>query len=127
MGRGEGTGELPAAVTQAIAGSDLWTSWGGDGPGEVGPATSAWKPWSAPRACLVTQENWGAANPRGGAGLAVSSPFWGTWGSLRRGEGSVVGMTLVCSCPWSLPPPLRCAQRRLHPVGKAVTEDRDSS
>lgn len=37
--RGEGTGELPAAVTQAIAGSDLWTSWGRDGPGEVGPAT----------------------------------------------------------------------------------------
>lgn len=36
----------------------------------------------------------------------------------------MVGMTLVCSCPWSLPPPLRCAQRRLHPVGKAVTEDR---
>lgn len=31
------------------------------------------------------------------------------------------GGTLVHSHPWSLPLPLRCAQMRLHPVGKAVT------
>lgn len=29
--------------------------------------------------------------------------------------------TPVHSRPWSLPPPLRCAQMRQHPVGKAVT------